>query len=108
MRLDNEAATTHLSTESVCPNNYAQNSGVYCTLFPLSYIDSGLQNVCKNKHEPFPEETIITVLLLFFFVFFFDNSHAKLYSHFMLVYPSSETIRCGLWTTLTYDRRVTE
>ena len=27
---------------------------------------------------------------------------------FMLVYPSSETIRCRLWTTLTYDRRVTE
>ena len=42
------------------------------------------------------------------FFCFFDNSHAKLYSHFMLVYPSSETIRCGLWTTLTYDRRVTE
>ena len=37
-----------------------------------------------------------------------DNSHVKLYSLFMLVYPSSETIRCGLWTTLTYDRRVTE
>ena len=39
---------------------------------------------------------------------FLDNSHAKLYSLFMLVYPSFETIRCGLWTTLTDDRRVTE
>ena len=51
---------------------------------------------------------ILVCKILLYCCCFLDNSHAKLYSLFMLVYPSFETIRCGLWTTLTYDRRVTE
>ena len=51
---------------------------------------------------------ILVCKILLYCCFFLDNSHVKLYSLFMLVYPSFETIRCGLWTTLTYDRRVTE
>ena len=51
---------------------------------------------------------ILVCKILLYCCCFLDNSHVKLYSLFMLVYPSYETIRCGLWTTLTYDRRVTE